>query len=365
MKIELREVTVRELTAGYIDNSDTDNGVFGYGGKLDIRPPYQREFIYKEPQRNAVINTVMSGFPLNVMYWAKREDEHFEIIDGQQRTISLCQYVHGDFSFDMRYFHNLENDEQDKVLNYKLMIYVCQGTDSEKLSWFKTINIAGEQLTDQELRNAVYAGSWLSDAKKFFSKNACVAYQTGKDYLNGSANRQEYLETAIKWISHGNIETYMANHQHDENANALWQYFQGVITWVESNFTRIKKHTKIIKGIEWGELYNKYKDNVFDTKAIEKKVNELLLDDDVSNKKGIYPYIITKEERCLSIRTFSEAIKLAVYEKQKGICPLCNEHFEIEQMEADHITPWCEGGKTLQENCQMLCKDCNRRKSNK
>lgn len=360
MNIELKEITVRELTKGYIDNAD--EGVVGYDGKLDIRPPYQREFIYKDKQRDAVIDTVKKNFPLNVMYWAVREDGGFEVIDGQQRTISLCQYVNGDFAYFFKYFHNLQNDEQEQILNYKLMIYICSGTDSEKLEWFKTINIAGEKLTEQELRNAVYSGSWVTDAKRYFSKNGCAAYGIGSHYLNGSAIRQDYLETAIDWISRGNIEIYMANHQHDTNASALWRYFQDVITWVEGTFT---KKRKFMKGVNWGFLHEKYKDKLFDTKAIEEETAKLIADDEVEKKSGIYSYILTRDERYLGIRAFSDSIRQKVYERQKGICPICKEHFEINQMEADHITPWHEGGKTIEENCQMLCKDCNRRKSGK
>lgn len=234
MKIELREISISELVSEYADNQE--NGVVAYGGKLDVRPPYQREFVYGDKERMAVIDTVMQGFPLNVMYWAVRDDGTYEIIDGQQRTISICQYVKGDFAYMFRYFHNLTQDEQQKILDYKLMVYFCEGTDSEKLKWFETINIAGKELTKQELRNAVYSGSWVSDAKRYFSKNGCVAYQIGGKYLSGSAIRQEYLETAIAWLSKGNIEVYMSQHQHDKNALALWQYFQSVITWVEGTF---------------------------------------------------------------------------------------------------------------------------------
>jgi hypothetical protein len=364
MKIELNEITVRDLTTGYKDNNQ--KGVVGYGGKLDIRPPYQREFIYKDKQRDAVIYTVTNEFPLNVMYWAVREDGDFEVIDGQQRTISICQYVEGDFSVDFSgnklAFHNLTEDKKEQILNYKLMVYFCSGSDSEKLEWFKTINIAGEKLTDQELRNAVYSGSWVSDAKRYFSKNGCTAYKIGSDYLNGSAIRQEYLETAIKWISNGEIEDYMSEHQHDQNANDLWIYFQSVITWVSINFT---KKRKFMKGVNWGTLYNTYKDEKLDIKKIEEETAKLILDDDVSKKSGIYPYILTRNEKYLSIRSFTPAMKQKVYEKQKGICFICKKKFEISQMEADHITPWHEGGKTNEENCQMLCKECNRRKSGK
>jgi hypothetical protein len=361
MNIELKEITIQELSDGFEDNNE--DGVVGFGGKLDIRPPYQREFIYKDKQRDAVINTITKNFPLNVMYWAVREDGTFEVIDGQQRTISICQYIDGDFAFQNRYFHNLKADEKEKILNYTLMVYVCSGTESEKLEWFKTINIAGEKLTEQELRNAVYTGSWVSDAKRYFSKSGCVAYNIGSDYLNGSPIRQEFLETAIDWISEGKIENYMATHQHDPNATALWLYFQSVITWVNATFT--VKRKKFMKGIQWGLFYNKYKDVVFDTKAIEEETARLIADDEVEKKSGIYAYILTKDERYLGIRTFSDSVKQKVYENQKGICPICKNHFDISEMEGDHITPWVEGGKTIEENCQMLCKDDNRRKSSK
>jgi hypothetical protein len=366
MRIELTEITISELADGYKDNNE--EGVVGYGGKLDIRPPYQREFIYKDKQRNAVINTVIREFPLNIMYWAIREDGSFEIIDGQQRTISICQYVEGDFSVkvgsfpEKRAFHNLQDDEQEKILNYKLTVYLCSGTDSEKLDWFRTVNIAGERLTDQELRNAVYAGSWVSDAKRYFSKTGCPAYSIGSDYLSGTPIRQDYLETAIKWISNGKIEEYMSEHQHDQNASALWRYFQDVITWVSTTFT---KKRKFMKRVDWGTLYNRYKDKKFNTEEIEEETAKLFLDDDVTKKSGIYPYILTRDEKYLSIRAFTDAMKQKVYEKQKGKCAECKKEFELADMEADHITPWHEGGKTKEENCQMLCKQHNRTKSGK
>lgn len=363
MQIELHHITVRELTAGYQDNNE--KGVRAYGGRLDVRPPYQREFVYKDKQRDAVIDTLTQGFPLNVMYWAVREDGSFEIIDGQQRTISICQYVNGDFAFDFRYFHNLQADEQEQILNYELQVYICSGTDSEKLKWFKTINIAGEELSNQELRNAVYAGSWVSDAKRYFSKNGAPAVHIGSDYLTGSAIRQDYLETAIFWISDGNIEVYMSNHQHDASAAPLWQFFQAVITWVETSFRPNKERKKFMKGVDWGMLYKQFKDEVFDYHKVDEEVSRLILDDDVTKKTGIYPYILTRKEKYLSIRAFSNAQKLAAYERQGGICTDCGHHFELSQMEADHITPWHEGGRTVSENCQMLCRECNRRKSGK
>ncbi len=358
MNIELKEISVRDLTNGYKDNAE--DGVIGYQGKLDIRPPYQREFVYGDKERNAVINTVQKNFPLNVMYWAVREDGNFEIIDGQQRTISLCQYVNNDFSINGLAFHNLPKDKQELILEYKLMVYFCSGTDSEKLDWFQTINIAGKELTNQELRNAVYSGSWVTDAKRYFSKNSRP--KIGDDYLSGSANRQEYLETAIDWISNGQIKEYMSEHQHDPTAIDLWNYFQSVINWVKAVFPKYRRE---MKGIEWGILYNEFKDQKYDPKILEQEVSKLMEDDDVGNKKGIYIFVLTRKEKFLNIRAFSPNQKREAYERQKGVCPVCKEHFEIEQMEGDHITPWHEGGKTSAENCQMLCKEDNRRKSGK
>lgn len=361
MKIELKEITIKELTEGFKDNAEA--GVVGYGGKLDIRPPYQREFIYKDKQRDAVIETVTKEFPLNVMYWAVRDDGGFEVIDGQQRTISICQYVNGDFSIKGLAIHNLPQDKKDQILDYKLMVYFCSGTDSEKLEWFKTINISGEELTDQELRNAVYSGSWVSDAKRYFSKTGCAAYQIAGDYMRGSAIRQEYLETAIEWIAEGeSVEDYMSKHQHDPNALALWNYFQSVITWVKGTFPKYRKE---MKGIDWGLLYNKYKDVLYDTDKLEAEISELMTDEDVTKKAGIYLYVLTREEKHLNIRAFTDNQKREAYERQKGICVKCGEHFELNEMEADHITPWHSGGKTSADNCQMLCKDDNRRKSGK
>ena len=358
MNITLKEITVRELVNGYKDNND--DGVIGYGSKLDIRPPYQREFVYDVKERNAVINTLQKNFPLNVMYWAVRESGDFEVIDGQQRTISICQYVNGDYSIEGLAFHNLPKDKQEQILKYPLMVYFCSGSDSEKLDWFETINIAGKVLTSQELRNAVYSGSWVSDAKRYFSKNSRP--KIGDEYLNGSANRQEYLEKAIDWISEGSIKEYMSKNQQEPNANELWLYFQAVINWVKVTFPKYRKE---LKGIEWGKLYNEYKSEKFDAKTLEEEITTLMLDEDVSNKKGIYYFVLTRRERHLSIRTFSDKQKREAFERQNGICIKCNEKFELHEMEADHINPWHDGGRTSAENCQMLCKHDNRIKSGK
>ena len=358
MKIQLKEIAVEKLTDGFADNAE--QGVVAYGGRLDIRPPYQREFIYKDKQRDAVIDTVRKDYPLNVMYWAVRADGHFEVIDGQQRTLSICQYVNGDFSINGLAFHNLKDDQQKQILDYKLMIYLCSGTDSERLEWFRTVNIAGEELTDQELRNAVYAGPWTADAKRYFSKTGCAAYGLASDYMRGSPIRQEYLKTAIAWRADGEIEEYMSKHQHDNNATPLWQYFQTVIGWVKVSFPEYRRE---MKGVNWGVLHNQFKDTEFDTDDLEKQVSRLMMDDDVGRKSGIYPYVLDRDERRLNIRAFSDNMKREAYERQEGVCVKCKKKFQPEEMEGDHIKPWHEGGKTNAANCQMLCKDDNRRKA--
>jgi len=360
MKIELKEIPIKDVVDGY--KNDEEEGVTGYKGKLNIRPKYQREFVYKDKQRDEVIKTIKKDFPLNVMYWVKNKDGTFEVMDGQQRTISFCEYIDGNFSLDYRAFYNLTDTEKQQILNYKLKIYFCEGTDKEKLDWFKIINIAGLKLTDQELRNAIYTGEWLTDAKRHFSKTNCPAYNLASDYIKGVLNRQDYLETAISWISDGKIEEYMAKHQNKPNANELWLYFQKVVSWIKVVFP---KYYKEMKGVDFGTLYNKYKNKEFNSKKIGNEVARLMQDDEVQKKSGIFPYVLTRDEKYLNLRSFSDNQKREAYERQKGICPICKKHFEIDEMEGDHIDPWYEGGKTTAENCQMLCRQDNRRKSGK
>jgi len=361
MQIELQQIAIREVVAGYKDSAE--EGVVAYNGNLDIRPKYQREFVYKEKQRNAVIETIKNSFPLNVMYWMIREDGGYEMLDGQQRTISIGQYVNGDFSLNERYFHNLTKEEQEQILDYELMIYFCEGRDKERLDWFRIINIAGEKLSDQEIRNAVYTGPWLSDAKLKFSKTNCVAYllaNEGGQLVSGSPIRQHYLETVLSWINGGKIEEYMAKHQHDKNADELLEYFQDVIEWVRKTFTTYRKE---MSSVQWGELYNEFKDKKLNAAKIEVEIGKLMEEEDVTKKSGIYSYVLTGQEKHLSVRAFSPKMKREAYERQKGICQVCREYFDIEEMQADHITPWHEGGRTSADNCQMLCKEDNRRKS--
>lgn len=379
MKIDLQPIKVADLVKDYSRDDETSQ-VSGYGGRLNIRPKYQREYVYDDKKRNAVIDTVLKGFPLNTIYWARQtmtsDEAEFEVLDGQQRTISICEYVKNGFSIEVndqpRLFDNLTQDIQEKILNYELMVYICEGSDSEKLDWFRVINIAGEQLKDQELRNAVYTSEWLSDAKVKFSKNNCLAYQKGSRYVNGETKRQDYLETAIKWITSKNYDKvgddkaiceYMARSAKDsKNADELWGYFSKVIDWIEMKFPTYRKE---MKGLPWGAYYNEFKNSDLDKQELETRISELMKDSDVGNKGGIYPYLLSKNEKHLSIRAFDNNQKREVYEKQDGICAICKGYFEIEQMEADHIKPWSKGGKTQTNNCQMLCRDCNRAKSSK
>ena len=375
MKIQLQNIKIADLVKNYTDNQE--EGIRGYNNLLNIRPAYQREFVYNDKQRNAVINTVVKGFPLNTMYWVKNEDGTFELLDGQQRTISICQFVDGQFSMEFekgveKYFHTLSAAEQERILNYELMVYVCEGDDVERLDWFRTINIAGEKLTDQELLNINYIGAWLTDAKRKFSKTNCVAYKLANKFVKGSPIRQEYLETALSWISGGNISNYMAAHQHDVNANELWLYFQSVINWVTTTFaldTNPKNYRKEMLGLNWGDLYNRFHNNIYDAAAIEKRVNELMANEEVTDKKGVYEYILSGENEdlaCkLSKRIFSETDKRTAYERQNGICPITGEHLPIEEMQADHIIPWWKGGTTTLSNLQMISKTANQRKSGK
>lgn len=367
MEINLIPISIRDLTEGYVNNDE--EGVIGYKGKLNIRPQYQREFVYKPKQQESVIETVRKGFPLNTMYWVKNTKSNatfeFEVMDGQQRTLSICEYVAGVFSLNFQYFHNLQEDERKQILDYELQVYFCEGEPKEKLDWFKIINIAGEKLYDQELNNAIYTGPWLTHAKKHFSKTGCPAYNLAKPYVKGTPIRQDYLETALDWISGGgqeNIKTYMADHQHDSTAIELWLYFQAVINWVKNTFTEYRKE---MQSVSWGSLYNEFKDEKLDPIELEKTIINFMQDEDITKKPGIYPYLLTKNEKHLNLRAFTDKQKREAYERQKGICTKCNDEFDIEEMEADHIKPWHDGGKSISENCQMLCKQDNRTKSGK
>lgn len=379
MKIKLREIPVREIFDGY-ENDEETGQVVAYGGRLNVRPAYQREFVYDDKKKTAVMHSVLHGFPLNVMYWSDNGDGTYEMLDGQQRTISICEWLDNAYSVFANpaspltpYYAHTSPEITDKVLDYTLMIYVCEGTDTEKLDWFKIINIAGEKLTDQELRNAIYTGWWLSDAKAYFSKNQCVAYKIGERYMNGSPIRQDYLQTVLYWKSSAEgktIEEYMAEHQHDSHATALKQYFRTVMDWVELVFPVYRN--KLMKGQDWGLLFNEYRDYVYDPAVMEADIRALLCDDDVTRQRGIYEYLLSHKtkEKALSIRQFTENERRTMYERQGGYCPMCRAEgkmrlWRIEEMHADHIVPWSRGGHTTPDNGQMLCREHNLQKSAK
>ena len=367
MKIELKQIPISEIANGYFDNNE--DGVVGYGGKLNIRPPYQREFVYNDKQRDAVIHTIMRGFPLNVMYWAKNEDGSYEVLDGQQRTISFCQFVNkGGSSINLHGdnipFSLLTDKEQEQIMNYKVMVYICEGNDKERLDWFRTINIAGAALTEQELLNINYTGEWLSHAKRLFSKTGCYAVKMQGNFMltNGTPIRQEVLETALSWIAGGKdkIASYMAEHQHDSNANELKDYFSKVIEWVKATFP---KYYSEMKGLDWGRLYRMYSNNTYDIEYIQKRVEDLRLDEEVSNNKNIYEYVLSGEENksLLSLRQFTPKEREKMWKMQGGFCPISKEKCDIKDMDAHHIDAWENHGKTELSNGVMLSKTAHKK----
>lgn len=382
MHIERKTITIPELIEGYAEKGrDGEEGVVAYGGLLDVRPAYQRNFIYNDKEQCEVIRTISKNFPLNIMYWAKTPDGRYELMDGQQRTISICRYfAHGYHTYSVGnlgvghnaefYAHNLSDVYPEKyaeMLAYdKLEIYVCEGTPEEIHDWFTVINIAGKVLTPQEILNTSYTGTWLTDAKSFFSRRYnCPAQNIAGDYMSGSPNRQEYLETVLRWISDRDglkkIDMYMAKYQQADNADDIINYFKSVFEWVENVFT--VKRKKLMSGLPWGLFYNKHKNDNLDPIAIEKRIQELLKDYEndygVTNPSGIYEYVLTGKESCLQIRGFRQQEKQQAYERQNHCCADCGKTFDISEMEAHHKKPWSQGGHTTPENCAMLCKECH------
>lgn len=386
MEIKKQLVTIRELVDGFSNDPKTGQ-VRGFHGLLDIRPIYQREFIYGKEQQKAVIVTVLNHFPLNTMYWVLRDDGTYEVLDGQQRIMSLCSFIkEKSFSIEIPTVSpvpvgfgvletNVENLAND-ILDYPLEVYICSGTPEEKLAWFNVINTVGEKLTPQELRNATYAGPWVSSAKAYFSramgKGVFAADNSGK-LLEGQFIRQEYLETAITWAANAegiDICEYMEKHQKDADASELWMYFNSVVEWVRSKFTTYRT---CMRGLPWGIWYNQYQNGLLKKGAIQKsgaeieaEIVRLLQDEELegTNPKNIYKYIIDGSDLHLKKRQFDRKTALAMYEKQNHMCPYCMEEgnmkeYAFEEMQADHITPWSKGGKTEMSNCQMLCKKHN------
>lgn len=371
MIIKQHNIKIKDIFEGFTDNGE--DGVFAYAGKLTIRPPYQREFVYDLKQQEDVLHTILKGFPLNTMYWVKTGDDEYEVLDGQQRTLSAMYFLSHklQISLDGKTYYNdsLPDDLYDALMDYEFMIYICEGTESEKLEWFKVVNVAGEELTDQELRNSVYTGSWLSDAKRHFSKRNCPAKGLSDKYITGDPNRQELLEKALKGICElqgmKDVTEYMAKHKSDKDADELWQYFQDVIHWVEKIFPN---YISDMKGLDWCHLYNLYHTKSYNSSEMASEVKRLHEDEEVQKNKGIYEYLLSKDEdpfagKLLNLRAFSERDKQATYSKQGGLCKICGNPFPYSEMAGDHIKPWSKGGLTVLENCQMVCRDCNSKKS--
>ena len=377
MKINEARLKIGDLIKGYYEDDNTSK-VTAWGGKLDVRPEYQREFVYAEKQRDAVINTVLNGFPLNIMYFVDRLDGTYEVLDGQQRIISICRYAKNMFSvklpaatggFNTVNYPNLFDDQLEDFLDYELHVYVCEGTEREKLDWFQVINIAGMTLENQEILNAVLHSAWLTDAKSAFSRRNCAANKNYGKYMNGDYIRQKFLETAFRWNAYYEgitgkdaIVQYMQKHRQDKNADALWKYFEDVFAWVQATFG---SYDKSMKGVEWGYLYNEHKDDNLDPVELQRRVKELMADDEVQKKSGIYEYLLTGEKKVLNLRTFSERDKITMYNRQQGLCAICGKPFSMKEMHADHIKPWSRGGLTELSNGQMLCVNCNLAKSDK
>jgi len=368
VKIDFHPIAVRDVYDGYLNSGY--EGVVGYGGALDIRPKFQREFVYDHARQQAVITSILSDFPLNVMYWSQSTDQTtgddtFEMLDGQQRTISICEFLEGSFSVMLggnpKTFDNLSVSDREQILDYKLMVYQCKGDEDEQLAWFEVINVAGLTLHPQEGRNAVYTGTWLTDAKRYFSRENQGAHKLAKDYVTpGEVNRQALLQKAIEW--HGGkgdaaIKDYMNAHRKDPNANALWTYFKSVIDWAKLIFPTRRRE---LRSVPWNLLYEKYSEATLDAAELEKRVKALMSDDEIQKRSGIYTYVLTGDDRVLGLRAFTDTQKRSAYEKQNGICPKCGDHYEYEEMDGDHILPWSKGGKTIPENCQMLCIRDNR-----
>lgn len=322
----------------------------------------------------------MHGFPLNIMYFVDRKNGEYEVLDGQQRIISICRYVTNPAisadipaatgGYNSVNFGNLGQDKKDAMLDYELHVYICEGTDEEKLDWFQVINIAGAVLFKQEIRNALYHGPWLTDAKSAFSRNNCAAKKKYGKYLKGECIRQDYLETAFEWkaaqegiMRKNAVEKLMQLHRAEPDANALWHYIESVFDWVQYVFGKAVDPS--MKGVAWGLLYTEHKDDMLDPADIQQQVKDLLANEEVTKKSGVYEYVLTGVEKHLSPRQFDKATALTVYNQQGGYCACCGVVKDFKDMHADHIVPWSKGGRTEIGNCQMLCVSCNLKKSNK
>jgi len=379
-------VTVKDICDGFVYNELEGRGLFGLSGRLTIQPEFQRNYIYADGRKDvAVIDSILKGYPIGLIYFNKLDDDHFEVLDGQQRITSFGRYITNKFAImdenDIpQYFSGIAADKQEKIMNTKLLIYECEGTESEIKEWFKTVNIAGVPLNDQELLNAVYSGPFITLAKAEFSNSQNANIQKWSAYIRGNANRQDFLETALDWVSKGQIGDYMSRHRYDTNINELKTYFNCVIDWVSSVFTEVEGE---MRGLDWGEFYKTYHNTPYNPGEVSRKVRALYADPYVTSKKGIFEYILggCVESRLLMVRVFDEATKNSVYASQtddarakgESNCPLCaighdansNKIWRLVEMDADHVTAWSKSGASDIRNCQLLCRTHNQAKGNR
>lgn len=382
----LTDITVEDICKGFVYNELEGKGLFGWGGKLTIQPEYQRNYIYADGKKDvAVVKSLMSGYPLGLIYFVKTTDGRYEVLDGQQRITSFGRFRTGklavkDANGMEQYYDGLADDLKAKISGAKLTIYVCEGEESEIKEWFKTINIAGVPLNEQELLNSIYSGTFVTKAKEEFSNSQNANVQKWSAYISGSVIRQDYLKTALDWVSKGNIDGYMSKHRFDTDINELKTYFNSVIDWISGVFSDVESE---MRGLEWGRLYETYHKTPYDPVEVSNKVQTLMADPYVRNKKGIFEYILGGEQdtKLLDIRIFEEGTKRSVYTLQTKIateqgvsnCPLCamgheankTRIWKLNEMDADHVSAWSKGGATDISNCQMLCKTHNRAKGNK
>ena len=387
MKTTLRtDITVKDICAGFIYNESEGKGLFGLSGKLTIQPEYQRNYIYADGKKDvAVIESILKGYPLGLIYFNKVSENKLEVLDGQQRITSFGRFVTNKFAIKdengmEQYFGGIASDKQAKILEAELLIYECVGTESEIKEWFRTINIAGVPLNNQELFNAIYSGPFVTLGKEEFSNSQNANIQKWGAYVSGSANRQDFLERALDWVSKGNIGDYMSRHRFDDNITELKNYFISVIDWVSTVFTDVESE---MRGLEWGRLYETYRKQPYNSKTVSEQVKKLYADPYVKTRKGIFEYILggSIDTKLLDVRVFDEATKKSVYtiqtsgskEKNVSNCPLCaighdankSKIWMLAEMDADHVAAWSKGGATDPKNCQMLCKTHNRAKGNR
>jgi hypothetical protein len=381
-------ITIKEICDGFVYNELEGKGLFGLSGKLTIQPEYQRNYIYASDggkREMAVIESVLKGYPIGLIYFNKVSDDNLEVLDGQQRITSLGRFVTDKFAIldengNPQYFGAMAKDKKTKILETKLLIYECEGTESQIKEWFRTINIAGVPLNNQELLNAVYSGPFVTKAKEEFSNSQNANIQKWSAYVSGSANRQEYLECALDWVSKGNIGDYMSKHRKDKNIDELKKYFNTVIDWASGVFTDVEGE---MRGLEWGRLYEEYHKKAYNPAKVSAEVRKLYGDPYIKNRKGIFEYILggSVDSKLLEVRVFDEATKKTVYaaqtakaeKKGESNCPLCTighdankeKIWNLNEMDADHVAAWSKGGATSLKNCQMLCKTHNRAKGNR